>query len=145
MQYIIHRRFRANTISGMKNLPRGTICETSGEFITLNGQTLAAVTSENAHQYFARNDDGQGLKRGELTQEIQRLLSNRKDKVKGRAGTWQEAWNRIWADLSIRKYKRIEHADHWLFNHAFFNAPIEDLEYIRDIVKGVNHEQNHQD
>ena len=120
----------------MKNLPRGTICDTNGEFITLNGQTLAAVTSENAHQYFARNDDGQGLKRGELTQEIQRLLSNRKDKVKGRAGTWQEAWNRIWADLSIRKYKRIEHADHWLFNHAFFNASIEDLEYILKIVKG---------
>lgn len=145
MQYIVHRRFRAKTISGVKNLPYGTECETQGEFITFNGQTLAAVTSENAHQYFARNDDGQGLKRGELTQEIQRLLANRKDKVKGRAGTWQEAWDRIWADLSIRKYKRVERADHWLFNHAFYNAPIEDLEYIRDIVKGVRHEQNHQD
>lgn len=144
MQYIVHRRFRAKTISGVMNLPYGTKCETQGEFITFRGQAIAAVTSENAHQYFARNDDGQGLIRGELTQEIQRLLSNRNDKVKGRAGTWQEAWGRIWEDLSIRKYKRVEHADHWLFNHAFFNAPIEDLEYILDIVKGVKHEQDNQ-
>lgn len=145
MRYIVHRRFRDKVICGHVNLPYGTVCELKGEVLYHRDKPLCYATSENAHQFFARDDDGQGEKRGELTQEIQRLLSNRNDKVKGRAGTWQEAWNRIWADLSIRKYKRIEHADHWLFNHAFFNAPIEDLEYIRDIVKGVNHEQDHQD
>lgn len=142
MNYIVHRRFRAKTIGGYKNLPYGTECETQGEFITFRGLPIAAVTSENAHQYFARNDDGKGLDRGELTQEILKLLSNRNKRVKGRAGTRQEAWDRIWADLSIRKYKREEHPDHWLFNHAFYTAPIEDLKYILNLVKGVSNEQN---
>ena len=144
MTYIVTRRFRAKTMSGIVNLPYGTACELRGETIYHGGKPLCFATSENAHQYFARNDDGNGLKRGELTQEILRLLSNRKDKVKGRAGTRQEAWGRIWADLSIRKYKRVEFADYWLFNHDFYNAPVEDLEYILKIVKGETNGQNNQ-
>ena len=125
MTYLVTRRFKAKTMSGIVNLPYGTACELRGETIYHGGEPLCFVTSENAHNYFSRNDDGQGERRGELVHDIlARLKSN------------QGAWDRVWSNLSIRKYKRVEFADYWLFNHDFYNAPVEDLEYILKIVKG---------
>ena len=125
MEYITTRRFKTKTMSGIVNLPYGTACELRAETIYHDGKPLCFVTSENAHNYFSRNDDGQGERRGALVREIMgRLKGN------------QEAWGRIWEDLSIRKYKRVEFADYWLFNHDFYNAPVGDLEYILKIVKG---------
>ena len=45
-----------------------------------------------------------------------------------------EAWERVFDDDLTQKYKRPEHADYWLWNHDFFNAPIDDLEYIFKLV-----------
>lgn len=133
MTYLVTRRFKEKTMSGIVNLPYGTACEEQGNTIYYDGKPLCFVTSENAHQYFSRNDDGQGERRGELVREIlARLKGN------------QEAWDRVWGNLSIRKYKRVEFADYWLFNHEFYNAPVEDLEYILKIVKGETNGQNNQ-
>ena len=118
---------------GNVNLAYGTECEEKGDTIYYNGKPLCFVTSENAHQYFSRNDDGQGERRGELVHDI---LARWKGN--------QEAWDRIWCNLSIRKYKRVELDDYWLFNHDFYNAPIEDLEYILKVVKGETNGQNNQ-
>lgn len=125
MRYIVHRRFRDKVICGHVNLPYGTVCELKGEVLYHRDKPLCYATSENAHQFFARDDDGQGEKRGKLVRDIlERLKGN------------QPAWDRVWGNLSIRKYKRKEFADYWLFNHDFYNAPIEDLEYILKVVKG---------
>ena len=133
MTYLVTRRFKAKTMSGIVNLPYGTECELQGETLYHGGKPLCFATSENAHQYFSRNDDGQGERRGELVRDIlERLKGN------------QEAWDRVWSNLSIRKYKRKEFADYWLFNHDFYNAPIEDLEYILKVVKGETNGQNNQ-
>lgn len=133
MRYIVHRRFRDKVICGHVNLPYGTVCELKGEVLYHRDKPLCYATSENAHQFFARDDDGQGEKRGKLVHDIlARLKGN------------QPAWDRVWSNLSIRKYKRKEFADFWLFNHDFYNAPIEDLEYILKIVKGETNGQNNQ-
>ena len=127
MNYIAAKRFRGKTFCGTVNIPCGTECELRGETIYLNEHPLCFCTSENAHQFFARNDDGNGLVRGELIQEIMKLLRKRDS---------QPAWDRVWDDPKIRKYKRKEFADHWLWNHEFFNAEVDDLKYILNIVKG---------
>ena len=133
MNYIVTKRFNGKAMCGNVNLAYGTACEEKGNTIYCDGKPLCFVSSENAHQYFSRNDDGQGERRGELVHDIlARLKGN------------QEAWGRIWEDLSIRKYKRVEFADYWLFNHDFYNAPVEDLEYILKVVKGETNGQNNQ-
>ena len=33
-----------------------------------------------------------------------------------------------------QKYRRSEHVNYWLWNDDFYNAPIEDLEYIAELV-----------
>ncbi len=72
MEYIVHHRFKSQAAyGGMIDVPPGTKFETIGEWIaTKDGKAICAVTSENAKRHFARNDDGCGLKRGELTYAI---------------------------------------------------------------------------
>lgn len=157
MTYLVTRRFKAKTMSGIVNLPYGTACELRGEIIYHSGKPLCFATSENAHQYFSRNDDGQGERRGKLVHDILARLTENDIKYfegddspfgggkiypeklaayKAREKERNEAWERVWDAPAIRKYKRVEFADYWLFNHDFYNAPIEDLEYILKVVKG---------
>jgi hypothetical protein len=95
--------------------------------ITYDNKPVCVLTSQNAHEYFARNDDEQGVFRGKLTSAIVAKLSKRD-------GEHQKRWDKVWEDTRCHKYKRPEHADHWLWNHDFFNAPIEDLVYIANLI-----------
>lgn len=127
MNYIVHRRFKGHAICGDVNLPAMTECEKFEGMLLLNGKPICAAISENAHQYFARNDDGNGIKRGHLTQRIINLLSKRDN-------SYQMRWDKIWADSRCQKYKRKEFPDHWIWNHAFYSADIDDLVYIANLI-----------
>ena len=127
MQYIIHRRFRETAICGPVNLPSLTICDEQDGFIMYNGKRLCAVRSENAHNYFARNDDGMGMLRGKLTRKINNML-NRNDSLH------QKRWDIVWSDTICDKYRRHEHVSHWIWNQWFFDADIEDLQYVLTLI-----------
>lgn len=45
----------------------------------------------------------------------------------------------MWASPVCQKYRREEYADRWLWSHAFYEAPVEDLERIAALagVKGA--------
>lgn len=131
MQYITHRRFRTTADCGAVNLPYGTICEERNGWIYHESRRLCTARSENAHQYFARNDDGNGTIRGILTQGIQKALRIRKGETPAER---DKRWEKVWSDPVCQKYKREEHADFWIWNHAFFNAPIDDLSHIASLV-----------
>ena len=126
-RYICHKRFKGKALCGAVNLPATTECEELDGFIFCDGAPICAVTSENAHQHFSRDNDGNGLLRGKLTQEIQKVLS-KLDK------DHQVRWDKVWADPLCQKYKRADHADFWLWNHDFFNAEIADLCHIAALV-----------
>ena len=126
MEYIVHRRFKTTAICGAVNLPAGTICELRNSILFYEGRPLCVVSSENAHQHFARNDDGKGMERGQLIRAIITRLQKRDD-------NYQSRWDKVWEDSLCRKYKRTEHHD-WLWNHAFYNASMEDLEHIAELV-----------
>lgn len=127
MQYIVHRRFKEKAICGYVNIPAQTVCEVESGFIMYNGKQLCATRSENAHIYFAVNDDGLGMKRGALTRKIINTLKNKDD-------LHQKRWDAVWDDQLCQKYRRHNHDDHWLWNHLFFNADIKDLQYILKLV-----------
>lgn len=128
MNYITIKRARFKGLCGEVNLPHGTTVSRSGNCLVYQGLPLCTVTSQNAYDFFARDDDGHGEERGELTQAIQKALAKRD------AG-YQERWNRIWADQRCRKYKRTEHADYWLWNFEFYNAPLCDLQHIAALIR----------
>ena len=129
MKYIVHTRFKAKAICGEVNLPALTEVELKDNMLYWQDKPLCVITSENAHTYFARNDDGQGMERGRLTQAITKTLENNDDK-------YQERWDKVWEDAICQKYKRTEYADYWLWNTAFYNADIEDVQHIYKLIGG---------
>ena len=54
MKYVVHRRFKDKAICGAVNLPAMTMCEEANGYIFHGDKLLCVVTSENAHQFFAR-------------------------------------------------------------------------------------------
>lgn len=129
MQYIVHKRFKGKTVSGEVNIPAMSICEERNGWIYYNNRPICTATSACSHKHFAANNDGNGMRRGNLTTKIQRVLADTSDK-----STYNDRWNRIWNDNICSKYKRKEHTDHWLWNHHFFEACLEDLIYIAELI-----------
>ena len=66
--YITVKRAKFKTISGEVNIPYGTKLEVGGNVLLHNGKPVCAVFSDCAYEFFAQNDDGQGLLRGKLIQ-----------------------------------------------------------------------------
>ena len=127
MEYITINRARFHSVSGIVNIPYGTRIDCENGILSIDGQPLCGDQSQNAYDFFARNDDGNGLDRGKLTRSIIKRMAVR-DKA------YQKRWNKVWGDAICRKYKRSEHEEHWLWNYDFFNAEIADLKYIAKLV-----------
>lgn len=127
MHYIIHTRFRGRAICGEVNLPAMTEVDVEDGVVYHDGNPLCVLTSENGMKHFARNDDGQGMTRGKLTKAIQNRLAKRDEQ-------YQNRWDKVWEDAVCQRYKRADHSDYWLWNHAFFEAPIQDLRHIAGLV-----------
>lgn len=128
MEYIVHHRCRGISASGRRiNIPYGMKFDTIGNFIaTADGEAICYPSSEMAHKYFARNDDGLGLERGKLTYAIaysQRTRygggnSKRRQRfTDGEITALQQYWPQFLVpDVSVI-----------LFNTAFFHAELPEL------------------
>lgn len=127
--YIVRRRARFLSICGPVNLPYGTEVSSDGAFLTVNGEKLCSITSQNAYDFFSRNDDGMGLERGKLVQDIRSTLERRDAK-------YQSRWDRLWADEGANKLRRTDHEDYWLWSYAFYNADVNELRRIRRLLEG---------
>ena len=127
--YIVRRRARFLSICGPVNLPYGTEVSSDGAFLTVNGEKLCSITSQNAYDFFSRNDDGHGLERGKLVQDIRSTLERRDAK-------YQSRWDRLWADEGANKLRRTEHEDYWLWSYAFYNADVNELRRISRLLEG---------
>lgn len=129
MRYIVTRRFRCNAICGPVNLPYGTEVTSDGAFLTVNGEKLCSITSQNAYDFFSRNNDGHGLERGKLVHDIRSTLERRDAK-------YQARWDRLWADEGANKLRRTEYEDYWLWSFAFYHADVNELRRISRLLEG---------
>ena len=127
--YIVRRRARFLSIRGPVNLPYGTEVSSDGAFLTVNGEKLCSITSQNAYDFFSRNDDGMGLERGKLVQDIRSTLERRDAK-------YQSRWDRLWADEGANKLRRTDHEDYWIWSFAFYNADVNELRRISRLLEG---------
>ena len=126
-RYITRKRARIEGICGKVNIPYGTALETKDGYLLYEGSRLCVVTSQNAYDFFTQNDDGMGKERGELLNRITATLMKQTPGHNAR-------WGKIWDDPRCQKYKRPEQEDHWIWNHGFYNGPVEDLRYIAALI-----------
>lgn len=130
MEYIVYKPFVGKAICGEVNLPVGTVCQYDQGYIIHDVQPLCVVTSDNAHQYFAKNDDGKGMERGQLVHSI---IEKMREQDEGH----DERWEKVERDRICKIYRRHDHRDTWLWNHSFYNASIANLEHIANLI-GLN-------
>lgn len=123
MQYIVHTDFIGKAISGEVNLPAGTECTEINGTIYHNARAVCRIGSNNANKYFARNNDGNGMKRGKLIKTIKTALSQHR-----------ERWAKVMDDPVCKQFERNPDGDTWEWNLAFYNAGIATLQYIADLV-----------
>lgn len=131
--YVARRRAKFKSLAGQVNIPYGTALENQGGALILNGKRLCLATSQNACDYFSQNDDGRGLERGALVSEI---LSCLEQKPHGDGKAYQARWDKVSADQICQQYRRTDHEDFWLWSQAFYDAPIDDLQHIAQLVRG---------
>ena len=129
-KYITHHRFKGLALCGKElNIPYGTALEVVGNYlITLSGEPVCIVTSENARKHFARNDDGRGLERGALTYAIaygSRNTDSGYRFIEKEIELLQQDWARF-----LRKNVPVI-----LFNEDFFSAPVDELQELADVLK----------
>lgn len=131
MEYITAKRFKRDGIGGHFNIPYGTKLENIDGTLWFDNRAVCRSRSAAAHEYFARNNDGNGLERYRLSHAIIKTL--------GGFNANPDRWEKIFEDNMAQKYRRPEHADYWLWNDDFFNASIDDLKYLATLtgVKGV--------
>ena len=128
MRYIVTRRFRCNAICGPVNLPYGTTCEEHDGILVLeDGRKLCADTSQNAYDYFSRDDDGHGLERGKLVEEITSRMEKRDAKHQSR-------WDALWADADSNRLRRKDSQDFWIWPFDFYNADIPEFKHIANLI-----------
>lgn len=127
-RYIARKRARfLSILENHVNIPWGAVLEEQDGLLFWRGEAVCTTTSQDAYDFFSRDDDGQGEVRGRLVGAIMARLE-RRDRG------YQARWDKMWEDSRCQKYRRPEHKDWWLWNHAFFNAPVEDLQHIAGLI-----------
>ncbi len=131
MQYIVHTDFVGKAISGEVNLPAGTECTEINGIIYHNARAVCRIGSNNANKHFARNNDGNGLKRGELIKTIKGALALQDEHT-------YERWHRLMTCPVCKQFDRNPGGDTWEWNLAFYNASIATLEHMAKKVTDEN-------
>lgn len=125
MNYITHHRYRGLAACGeWFNIPYETELVTAGDYIvTQSGKPICYDTSETAKRHFARNNDGRGLERGELTYAIA-YAPRRAGKGFRFTDEEQELLAKHWSHFLREDVETI------LFNEDFFAAQPEELKAL---------------
>lgn len=126
-KYIAHKRFKGKGLSGCVNIPAQSVLWCHAGVLCYGGKPVCFKTSEVAHQHFAADGDGKGMRRGKLTHAIQKTLAKRD-------AEHQTRWDKVWADPICQPYRREDYTDYWLWDHAFFCADIAALQYIAELI-----------
>lgn len=131
--YMVRKRCKINGIDGPVNLPYATLVEAVDNTIMYRGKRICFVTSDNGCKYFSHNDDGMAAIRGAYVQSILDALAQSK-KTKENA-----SWKKVCNDSKCLEYRKPAQDDFFLWDWTFYQAPIEDLEYINNLVGGNFH------
>lgn len=132
MTYICHRSYSGLAETGKTvHIKRGKEYPLLGTRIARNNASICAVSSSVGRLHFARNDDGQGLKRGALTYAIAYRRRER-EHSDGRVFRFSEAE----IDMLRREWNHFLAPDKGVirFCQSFFDADVAELEKLATVL-----------
>ena len=140
MKYLLCKHFNKRGINGDFNLDKGSTCNEFASIIFHNNEPICFKTSQDAFEYFARNDDDKGYERFDLSHEILNIIAKyvmdyndarlKEEEAEDKASKCYEA---------IRKaFPRFLKGDLDIFSFEFYEASIEDLEEVKQICLDVD-------
>ena len=149
MKYIVCKWFKSKGIGGNFNLKKGSTCNEIDGVIYHNNSPICYKTSDNAFEFFARNDDGYGKERFDLSHQIidkiknyvfednEELWAIRKsdmtDEQKNKAINELQSKSSQAYDIIREHYPNFLRQGMDVFTFDFFNAAIEDLEKVKEL------------
>lgn len=129
-EYVAIEDFCGNGIGGFFTIKKGDKCTATEKVIFYKKIPICLISSQIAFDFFSRNDDGEGVYRGEIIKQIKSNLSERNQK-------YQIRWNRIWREKWVRVYKKERPNNFWVWNFDFYNAEIDSLIRILRLIEEV--------
>lgn len=137
-KFINYKRFKHKTMLGAEvNMPALSECLEYKGVIFWNFIPICRITSQNAYDYFARNDDDQGILRGSLITEIKKLLKGGLYYTTKNEPLHSKRWKVVAKDPFCNQFKEDNSRGDFFWSVKFYNAEIEDLNKILGIIKAV--------
>lgn len=127
MQFITTKRFKRKGIDGIFNIPYGTAVESHDGYVWHKDKRICSDQSAVMREYFAKDDDGLGIKRHKVSHAIIDTMIMKDGETKE---DWQKRWDVLWEDTVCNKYRKDYSETTFLWGIEFFNAPLLDLYHI---------------
>lgn len=152
MKYIVCKACSCKFLGKTNELRKGNSCNEENGIIYHNSTPICYKTSQNAYDYFARNDDGQGQARF-------KVITNILDTIKEMVATYNDSYMAIVSTFTeetteeekeialsslenpvVESYERIKETyptflknDGHTFTFDFYNATKEELENVLEL------------
>lgn len=136
--YIVTKRYRGYGLTNQAmNLSYGEPCRVvidQGQgYIVCHDRRVCCVNSQTALDFFTQNDDKRGAERRNVINAIMKVLTKVPESEK-ECKEVAEKWDRVWDDSICQQYRRHDIEGHWLWSYEFYNAPVDDLRYIANLI-----------
>lgn len=150
--YIVGKAFNGDGIWGHFELPVGTVLVEDNNILSYQGKKVCYATSQDAYDYFSRNDDQEGARRFALVNNIKDTLNalkndyvskcekirknyllpseERESRIAEIDDEWSDALDRLHTNNRTKVF-----FTNGVFNFSFYNASIRDLEYVQYIIE----------
>lgn len=125
MEYIAHERFKGIDLKGNPVLiTRGKKLTRKEDFLYFKDRPICVYRSECAKRHFSKDDDKQGMVRGDLIDKI------------AYSGLSDEQIDLLFSD-KWNHFLNLEHAV-VIFNDSFFEAEVSELQSLYDDLKSIS-------
>ncbi len=129
MQYICTKRFDGIAETGkIVHIRQGEVLDCIAGRIARHNASVCLTTSYVAHQHFAVNDDERGMERGLLTYAI---AFEHREREHDDGYIYRFSQDEL--DMLCAEYPQwLKQQAPLLFNHEFFQAPVEELRELAE-------------
>lgn len=141
-KYYCFHKYNDIDMYGEKHITikKGTEVFCENNILFYNDLTICLCNSYDSHRHFCLNEDGNGIERGQLIENINNSLKTRYNnainkKYPSSLQRWNNTYIRLINNVIVQKYLKNTGANNIYWNNNYYSAPITDLQEIKNLLK----------